>query len=243
MATEMDYRNPTLTEILAELHLEENTLPEKGLMALAREFAASGFDDQEFMQTVIESQDKTQELEPKIVPRIRCWDRERIRLVQFSPDAVFVNLIGEYPRWDKFSEHIQTTRNAITDALKKKIQPARIEFTTINKWKVNFASFTIGQYLNCGGLFIPAWYSEVSVSSDISLGQGFHYKDGFNKRVKIKVRTSDDDVQFQILITSVVADQQRDFDVLMNQLHNESAQFFEEIITDKVRNEVMGGKQ
>lgn len=239
----MGYTNPTLTEIFTELHLEENTLPEKSLMTLARELATSGFDDQEFMQAIIESQDQVQEPEPKIVPRIRCWDRERIRLVQLSPDAVFLNLIGEYPGWGKFSEHVRTTRELLAAALKKNVEPARVEFTTIDKWKVDLAGFTIGQYLNCGGSFIPAWYSDVSVSSDISLGQGFHHKDGFNKRVKVTVRISEDDVQFQILITSGVTGQRGDFDKLMDQLHIESIQFYEEIITDKVRNEVMGGKK
>jgi uncharacterized protein (TIGR04255 family) len=240
----MDYRNPTLTEIIAELHLEAGTLPEKSFMALAREFAAHDLDDQEFGHMVIvENQDQGQETEPKIVPRIRCWDRERIRLVQFSPDVVYVNLIGEYPGWGKFIEHIRTTRASIENALKGDLQIIRVDLQTIDKWKVAPAGFTIGQYLNCGGRLIPEWYSEVSVSSDISLGQGFHHKDGFNKKVNVRVRTSEDNVQFQILIVLGVTDQQRDFDTLMNKLHSESVECFEALITDRVRNEVMGGRQ
>src|SRR5205085_2780376 len=118
----MSYRNPTLTEIIAELHLEEGTLPEKSFMALARELAAQGLDDQEFEQmVVVESRDQDQEPEPKIVPRIRCWDSERIKLVQFSPDAVYVNLIGEYPGWNKFNDHVRTTRASIESALKSNL--------------------------------------------------------------------------------------------------------------------------
>ncbi len=240
----MDYKNPTLTEIIAELRLEAGTLPEKSFLTLARELAAHGFDDQEFgHMVVVENQDQEQEPEPKIVPRIRCWDRERVKLIQFSPDAVYMNLIGEYPGWDKFTEHIRTTRAFIENALKSNLQIIQVDLQTIDKWKVDPAGFTIGQYLNCGGHFIPKWYSEVRVSSDISLGQGFHHKDGFNKKVNVRVRTSEDNVQFQILITLGVTDQQRDFDTLMEKLHSESVECFEALITDRVRNEVMGGRQ
>jgi uncharacterized protein (TIGR04255 family) len=133
----MDYRNPTLTEIIAELRLEAGTLPEKGFLTLARELAAHGFDDQEFgHMVVIENQDQEQEPEPKIVPRIRCWDHERIKLVQFSPDAVYVNLIGEYPGWDKFSEHIRTTRTSIESELAVgsllALQPNRLSVTKVS---------------------------------------------------------------------------------------------------------------
>jgi uncharacterized protein (TIGR04255 family) len=240
----MGYRNPTLTEIYAELRLEVGTLPEKSFMALANELAARGLDDQEFGHTAIAaSQDKEQEREAKIVPRIRCWDRERIRLVQFSPDALYVNLVGEYPGWDTFCEHLRTTRAAITNALKCPLQFTQVDLVTIDKWKVDRVGFTIGQYLNCGGLFIPEWYSEIGVSSDISLRQGFHLKDGFNKRVNVIVRTSDNDVQFQVVASFGETGWQGDFDALMDRLHSESLQCFEALITDRVRNEIMGGQQ
>lgn len=240
----MGYRNPTLTEILAELHLEAGTLPEKSFMSLARELAACGFEDQEFMNAVIiENQDQEQEPEPKVVPRIRCWDRERVRLVQLSPDVVYANLIGEYPGWEKFVEHMQTTRTAIANALNIQVQFTRVDLTTIDKWKVGLEGFTIGQYLDCDGPFIPRWYSEVGVSSDIILGQGFHHKDGFNKKLHITIRTSEHNVQFQIRATFGVTGEQMDFDALMDRLHKEAVQCFESLITDKVRNEVMGGKK
>jgi uncharacterized protein (TIGR04255 family) len=238
----MDYKNPTLTEIVAEIHLEASALPEKSFMTVARELAAQGLDDQEFTQSIIvESQD--QDLKPKIVPRIRCWDSERIRLVQFSPDIVYVNLIGEYPGWEKFREHIQTSLASIKSALKRDLQIIRVELQTIDKWKVDPAGFTIGQYLNCGGSFIPRWYSGVNVSSDINLGQGFHHQDGFNKKVTVQVRTSEANVQFYIQIVLGVSDRQKDFDKLMERLHSESLQCFEEIITDRVRDEIMGGQK
>lgn len=240
----MGYRNPTLTEIIAELHLEVGTLPEKSFMALARELAVDGLDDQEFgHMAIVLSQDEEKEPEPKFVPRIRCWDSERIRLVQFSPDVVYVNLVGEYPGWDKFSEHIRTTHEAVTKALKSEFQLTQIELTTIDRWKANLAGFTTGQYLNCSGPVIPKWYSEVSVSSDISLGQGFYHKDGFNKKIKITVRTTADNVEFQVLITFGETYQEKNFDALMERLHRESVQCFEELITDRVREEIMGGKQ
>jgi len=229
-------------EIVADLYLEPGSLPEKSLMAIARELAEHDLDDLEFAQgVVVESQD--QALVPKIVPRIRCWDSERIRLVQLSPDAVSVNLIGEYPGWEKFREHIRISRASIESALKRDLQLIRVELQTIDKWKVDSAGFTIGQHLNCGGTFIPQWYSSVSVSSDINLGQGFHNKDGFNKKVNVQVRTSEADAQFQIVIVLGVSAQERDFNTMMEQLHSESVQFFEEIITDRVRDKIMGGQK
>jgi uncharacterized protein (TIGR04255 family) len=154
-----------------------------------------------------------------------------------------VNLIGEYPGWEKFREHIQTSLASINSALKRELQIIRVGLQTTDKWKVDSAGFTIGQYLNCGGSFIPRWYSGVKVSSDINLGQGFHHQDGFNKKVTVQVRTSEDNVQFSIQIVLGVSDRQKDFDELMEQLHRESVQCFEEIITDKVRVEIMGGQK
>lgn len=240
----MGYRNPTLTEIYAELRLEVGTLPEKRFMALAGALAACGLDDQEFGHTAIAvSQNEEHEREVKFVPRIRCWDRERIRLVQFSPDAVYVNLVGEYPGWNTFCEHLLTARAAIATVLESPAQFTQVDLVTIDKWKVDRVGFTIGQYLHCGGRFIPQWYSELDVSSDISLGQGFYLKDGFNKRVNVRIRTSNDAAQFQIVASFGEAGWQGDFDALMDRLHSESLRCFEALITDKVRNEVMGGQQ
>lgn len=239
----MDYRNPTLTEIVAHLNLEAGSLPEKSFMAIAREMAEHELDDLELGQMVVQSQDDDQAPQTNVVPRIRFWDRERIRLVQVSQDAVSVNLIGEYPGWERFREHIRISRASIESALKHDLHITRVELQTVDKWKVDSAGFTIDQYLDCGGILIPQWYSGVSVSSDINLGRGFYQKDGFNKRVHVRVRTSEDNVQFQILIAFGVSDQQRDFDTLMDELHSESVQCFEAIITDRVRDEIMGGQK
>ncbi len=90
LASEMGYRNPTLTEILVELYLPEGTLPDKKFMALARELAALGLNDQELgHNALVVNQEPGEDPVPKVVPRIRCWDSERIRLVQFSPDALY----------------------------------------------------------------------------------------------------------------------------------------------------------
>jgi uncharacterized protein (TIGR04255 family) len=239
----MGYKNPTLTEIYAELHLESGTLSEKSFMALSRELAAQGLDDQEFMHTAVAvNQDKEGEPEAKIVARIRCWDRERTKLVQFSPDALYVNLIGEYPGWDAFFEHLRIAYEALKKALKTSIKFAQVDLVTIDTWKVDRTGFTIGQYLNCGGVFVPQWYSGVEVSSDITLGQGFHQKDGFNKKINIAVRALDNEVQFKIVASFGGNCQQGELNDLMNQLHKESLQCFESLITDKVRNEIMGGQ-
>lgn len=239
----MGYRNPTLTEIYAELQLKAGTLPEKSFVAFARELAACGLDDQEFGHTAITmSHYKGQESEAKFVPRIRCWDAERIRLVQFSPDAVYVNLVGEYPGWDTFSKHLETACTAIKNMVKHSVYFTQVDLVTIDKWKVSQNGFTVGQYLNCGGLFIPRWYSDVSVSSDISLGQGFHPKDRFNKKIRVTIRNLDDDVQFQIIASFGVAEPKGDLNLLMDQLHSESVECFEGLITDRVRNEIMGGQ-
>ena len=94
-------------------------------------------------------------------------------------------------------------------------------------------------------VYSPAkrWYSEVNASIDISLGQGFYNKDGFNKRVKIRVRPTNDNVEFQLVITFGKINQQKDLTALMALLHRDSVQCFEEIITDNVRSEIMGGTQ
>jgi uncharacterized protein (TIGR04255 family) len=240
----MAYKNPTLTEIVAEIRLESGTLPEKNFMRLINELAEHGLDQQELGHiAIMDSQAKPEGIEPALVPRIRCWDRERIKLVQFSVDAVYVNLIGEYPGWDAFMDHLRMAEGSVEKVVERTPNIVRVAHQTIDKWKAERSSFTIGQYLNCGGPFIPGWYSEVNVSGDISLGQGFHAKDGFNKNINLRVRTSDNAVQFQMSVNLAVAGEQLNLMQTMDQLHDESGQIFEGVITDKVRNEIMGGRR
>ncbi len=177
------------------------------------------------------------------MPRIRCWDHDRTRLVQFSPDEFYVNLVGEYPGWTAFIEHLRDALQALAKIVTMPIKFKRVNLVTIDKWKVTKSEFRIGQYLNCGGRFVPEWYTDVAVASDISLGQGFYEKDGFNKRLRITVRPSINDVQFQMVASFGEATPGDDIETVMERLHKESVECFESIITDRVREEVMGGRQ
>ncbi len=128
-------------------------------------------------------------------------------------------------------------------AIKSAFQVTRLDLTAIDKWKVASEGFTIGKYLNCGGPFIPRWYSDVSVSSDISLGQGHHRIDGFNKKVNAKVVTSVDQVEFTLNTSFGVTRPERPFDELIEDLHRQSVDCFEGMITDLVRDGIMGGRR
>lgn len=243
-AAQMGYRNPTLTEIYAELYLAPGTFPEKSFLSLAHELAKRGLDDHEFgHRAIVVRRDNDPAGEAKFVPRIRCWDRERTRLIQFSPDALYVNLVGEYPGWKAFREHLKTACEAMESALGGPVHFTQIDLVTIDKWKVDRGGFTIGQFLDCSGIFIPKWYSDVSCSSDITLGQGFYHQDGFNRNVNVIVRVSENDADFQITASFGAANSREDFDALMDRLHSESLRCFEALITDRVRTEIMGGLQ
>jgi hypothetical protein len=236
----MRYKNPTLTEIYAEFHFEAGLLPDKALITLGHELATRGLDEQEFTQSLVKSEEPGKDA--TILPRIRCWDRDRTKLIQLSQNLVIVNLIGEYPGWSKFKEHAAIARDAIKKALKQSPSIKRIDFVAIDKWKVESATFSMARYFQCGGSFIPGWYSDVTVSSDISLGQGFHNRDGYNQNIKVAVRVSQNSADIQIVTTLGVTRSIEDPESVLDQLHSEAVHIFEGLITDTVRNEVMGGQ-
>ena len=113
---------------------------------------------------------------------------------------------------------------------------------TIDNFSVNREGFSLGQYLNCGGDKVPAWYQNSNESADITLGKGFLEEDMKNRQIKIGIRKQKD--SFSVRIDSIFHNKlntNRDLNEVLEELHAESNESFESMITDKVRNEIMKG--
>jgi uncharacterized protein (TIGR04255 family) len=234
----MRYRKPLLTELFTESHLQPNSFGPEKIMDFAHGLREVGFSRLEFTTV--------QRIEPNqlmsILPRIRCWTPDRKNLIQLSPDQVVINCVGDYLGWNNFCQLFGNTL-ARFEQLAGQININSIGLNAIDKIDlVDPQNFRLGDYLHCGGSVIPEIYENTSVAADISLGNGLVAVDGFNRVIKVSVRPSQKHVGIQMhsLFHGVLkSDISRD--KLIEQLHDEANEYFEAMITDKTRNEVMEG--
>ena len=244
---EVDFKKPTLIEIFTEIFLvKESFLPERffDVVPKLKEMGLTKVEmDQPFLfqLTQAPSEAKEQEFVAGPSPRVKCWNEEKKRLVQMAKDMFVINLVGEYPGWEEYVALLRKTVDAVK-SVGVDIRCKSITLNTIDQFKVPRTGFTVGKYLNAGGSKVPAWYSDVKDSCDISLGMGFLEKDGYNNRLAIRVRAAADDVE--IHMTSGFQALLRDGDELfslLDKLHRQSTDSFKSIVTEATVNEVMGG--
>jgi uncharacterized protein (TIGR04255 family) len=182
-------------------------------------------------------------LEGGTIPRIRCWSVDRKRLVQLSPDTVFVNLVnivGEYPGWDEF----HSLFCSVNEAVQSTVGRPRIDtlsLNTIDELRVPLSNFVVGKYLDCGGKRIPAWYADTKEAFDIILRKGVLKTDGFNRLLNVAGRPSTDVFLLRILSEFHNVRGETRVEELLSTLHEESNESFESLLTKTTRDEVMGG--
>jgi len=231
--------------MLAEIYLEEGTLPQAAFMSLGHALTQAGFPDVEFGQ--VESIKLTplpQLSEHQAVPRVRMWNTDRNKLIQYSPDEFYINLIGPYLGWTAFSDLRATAEKAVRDAVGKALQFRQVALIALDAITVSTDGFQLGRYLNCGGQFIPKWYQSTTEAADISLGHGMIDANRFNQAFQISVRPQATEVTIEMqssFRTAISMD--RSLTEILESLHEESIKTFEEMITDTTRNEVMGGQR
>lgn len=232
----MNYKNPTLNEILSKIYLEKNNLTTDKFFELVPNIKKSGLTRIEFLPSM-------EPLEQVILPQIRCWNDDKTLLVQLLPDTLIVNQIGGYLGWDKFKEFFNKYHNLLKEVLSGQVRYRSLSLTTIDKFAAPKQNFYLGKYLNCGGNKIPEWYRDAKEALDITLGRGFLEEDNVNRQIEVKVRKQQD--SFLINISSVfhnkIIGNDKQIDQILDKLHVESNESFESIVTDITRNEIMGG--
>ena len=233
----MGYRKPTLVETYAELHLVPDALTEAHFFDVVPELKKAGFTDIEFTTVGLDIKGGL----PRQRQRVRCWREGRTELAQVGEDLLVVNLTGTYPGWDAFTELFDVGQQALEAGLGH-VEVHSLNLLTTDIFEAAKEGFSISRYLDVGGRVIPNWYEDCSESLDLTLGRGLLPIDGRNRQVRVKVDAGTDPVKVQVhaQFHDVVEGGVSLRDVL-ERLHAESNRTFESVITDHLRDEVMGG--
>ena len=237
----MGYKEPILVEIFLELHLPEGRLTPASFFDLVPALKEE-FPEVEIQQVEnIALYPAVGEVTRTATPRVRCWSKERTRLVQLSPDLVVVNQVGQYLGWKAFEDHFGSVK-AVLDHAMGRVDVTSISLNTLDSMVTPREGFAVGTYLNCGGNVVPGWYRDATSSCDITLGRGVLRDDGFNRQIRIAIRV--DATQAQIKMNAVFHDKLGpgvSIDQNLDRLHKESNRTFEDIITATTRQR-MGGR-
>lgn len=238
----MGYRNPTLTEIFAEVYLEADSLTEAKFFEVVPQLQELGFTEVEFSPGGLSLDFRPGRMgSPREKQLVRCWKPGRQELAQVGEDLFVVNLMGSYPGWARFL----TLFEKGIGALNRGLGVARIRslsLRTIDRFEIPRDGFVVSDYLNTSGQVIPKWYENCRESLDLTMGRGFLDSDGRNRLVNVAVRANVDPVVLAIQASfhDVVSSASQLSNVL-ERLHGESNQTFESLITNRTRSEVMGG--
>lgn len=239
----MGYKNPALTEIYSEFQFENGTFGPAQFLPLLPLFAELGF-------AAVEMQAATEvkgldigKPSPQLVAKILLWsgEEERRKLIQVSQDNLTVNSPGKYEGWETFLELIRTLLRIVERSGISISTLSTVSLNTIDEIHVEDPEFSIGKYLNCGGPRIPSVFHEVAEPVDMTLGRGILSMNGFNRQLRVAVRTEGPNQR--ILLTSIFKnrlDGRAPLEVL-EMLHDESTASFKSLVSPTTENEVMGG--
>lgn len=237
------YRKPTLIETYAELYLSRGTLTEARFFDVVPQLKKAGFTEIELTTVGLSLDIKQGRPSPRENQRVRCWKPGRTELVQVGEDLLVVNLTGEYPGWDSFVRLFAEARNALGSGIGE-LQITSLNLGALDQFDVPGNGFLVSEYLNVGGPIIPSWYSGCRESLDLDMGYGILDQDGHNRQIHVNVRAAGDPVRigFRCQFHDRV-DHDTELISLLSRLHDESNRTFEALITDEVRNNIMGGRK
>lgn len=241
----MAYKRPILKEVVAALSFGDGKITDAQVLTLATLAGSRGFPELETghevkISTAGQIADLGRGVEPNLI--LKCWAADRRSLIQFSKNRVIINQIGEYSGWEEFLQLFRPVVQLLEEkGLKDQVNQISLE--TIDEFSVSLPA-RIGDFVNCGGEFVPAYYRGISQSADISLGRGFVERDNSNMALKFQIRYQDSSARFvaNSVFRQMIKNGVQIFEVL-EQLHETSRSTFEGWITDKTRIEVMGGKK
>lgn len=236
----MSYNQPILLEIYLKVTLREGALPESKYFSIVPLLQTAGLITVELGQA-LEQHDQV----ARQVSRVKCWDKDKFRLVQLAPDVVLVNQTKQYLGWSKFRELIGVTFAAVADG-GVPLNFKSIELNTIDQFEVPLPDYRFGKWLNCKGPYLPPWYEDVSDPCDIHMGQGLLNVNGQNRQLHVHVETHPKAGIARIRMQGIFHDalqDQKSFDERLSALHDEANEQFESIITDALRTEIMRGRK
>jgi hypothetical protein len=240
------YRNPTLAETYAELHLEPGTLTEARFFDVVPKLKELGFTELELTPAGLSFDFKPGRTGvpmgvPRETQRVRCWKPGRRELAQVGEDLFVVNLTGAYPGWESFTRLFDEGLGALRAGLGE-VRVRSLNLLTSDRFQAAKEGFVVSEYLDVGGRIMPRWYADCRESLDLSIGRGWLEADGRNRQVQVSVRALADPVivQFNAAFHDAVPVGGNLRDTL-ERLHRESVDTFESLITNRTRNEIMGG--
>ncbi len=239
----MAYRKPTLVETYAELHLVTGTLTEARFFDVVPKLKELGFTEVELATAGLSFDIKPGRLGmPRETQRVRCWKPGRQELAQVGEDLFVVNLTGEYPGWDSFVRLFNEGLGALEAGLGGSSLRS-LNLLTRDQFQVPREGFSVAEYLDVGGRVIPKWYEDCHESLDLSIGRGLLEPDGHNRQIQVGVRAAADPVTiaFQAAFHDLVQEGANPR-AMLEALHNESNDTFESLITNRTRDQVMGGR-
>jgi uncharacterized protein (TIGR04255 family) len=231
----MRYKKPVLIELFAECYFTPSTFSAVHVMDVVTGLRSKGFNDIELVEGLQMGVEQ-----PAVQSRIRCWSPGRKKLLQLSEDCLIVNLVGEYPGWSPFVELADLALGLAAHSVRD-LSLKSVNLNTIDRFTVPRASYLLDQYVNVGGKIVPGWYKGSKEALDLTLGWGLLNENGWNKQVNVRVRCAEAvTIEFRAAHHKILASG-LEWKSALNELHEQSNVTFEALITDKTRNEVMGG--
>jgi len=238
------YHKPTLVETYAELYLAPGTLSQSTMFDVVPELKKLGFTDVELNTVGFSVEFKQGNPSRRETQRVRCWKPGRTQLVQVGEDLLVVNLTGQYPGWTAFTTLFS---QALTGLHAGVGEPRYVSMAlgAIDQFSVMpDAGYHVSDFLAVGGAVVPSWYSGCRESLDMDLGHGILASDGHNRQIHINVRVEPEAVNFMLRTEfRERIETTNELTQMLGKLHDESNVVFEQIITDRLRKQVMGGKK
>jgi len=102
--------------------------------------------------------------------------------------------------------------------------------------------FTLGKYINCNNDILPRILNDSKEASDCIIGRGNANIEN-NRQIKLALRINEKRL-YNIRLETVflvLIHENTDLNEILKELHFQGNELFEKIITDYVRQEIMGG--
>lgn len=244
---DVSYNRPIIVEIYVDLFLQVGTLPFARFFDLVPQLQRHGFSTLESTESVLLDMNAAAGRPgASRVQRVRCWSADRTKLIQLAPDHLTMNLVspdGSYPGWQAFVRDVFTPA---MEGLRGSLPSWRAESIALNTLDRTVISprddFKLGDYLNCGGPRIPAVLADTRIAFDYDIGRGLLPLDGRNRQLHIngQVMANEYMIQMHSVLHDAI-DETGSTGTVLDRLHDESVEWFESLITDKLRLEVMKG--
>ena len=238
----MSYRKPTLEEIVLRLRFSEGGLSHGYGVELVSKLKGLGLTDIQ-MAATLDAVPATpaESPSPRVLPRMRCWDDQHLRLVQIAQDMIVINQTKQYLGWSQFRELVEGVASFL-DKDKLFATLKDLELRALDRMSIPRPSYRFSDWMQCDGTYLPQFYQDATTSLDVDMGIGLLELDGFNRQFHAHAQVKAKEVELRlqtVLARRITADD--NWRTVLEELHTESNSVFENVITDRVRYEIMQG--